>query len=378
MPPQPPTGGASLPHSFTCRVCGKDKAPASYSKTQLQKWFNKKRNDRYNAVTPHNVGLTCKDHASDQREIRCHGPCDRLKVVDHFSKNQRNEPEPWCIDCTEWRLDFNGNELPTAPPNGSLAHHEYDGINDNDDAEFWQRSPHLSGDGDDSADEDESSDDDDENRNPYDDPTIITDVVDRLQGYGLAATDEGITAGAASTTDSVGISGWDEDINATTSDSGSGISARTMTSMQPNTMRSRGTLSNMPTIPDSRGSAFRLQGFPHVAHGTVTPTGVAPHLNRLASQPAMNGGPSTLSGRFSAGRPHSGEEETKRRAVALANEPPRGWKPNVKNQESRKENSNKWYKGDNRRVFPGKKKALGDRVQDGTEAAHDSDSPDVM
>ncbi len=96
----------------------------------------------------------------------------------------------WCIDCTEWRLDFNGNELPTAPPNGSLAHHEYDGINDNDDAEFWQRSPHLSGDGDDSADEDESSDDDDENRNPYDDPTIITDVVDRLQGYGLAATDE--------------------------------------------------------------------------------------------------------------------------------------------------------------------------------------------
>lgn len=79
---------------FTCRVCGKDKAPASYSKTQLQKWFNKKRNDRYNAVTPHNVGLTCKDHASDQREIRCHGPCDRLKVVDHFSKNQRNEPEP--------------------------------------------------------------------------------------------------------------------------------------------------------------------------------------------------------------------------------------------------------------------------------------------
>ncbi|KAI1428823.1 Stc1 domain-containing protein [Xylaria sp. FL1777] len=401
MAPPPSSGGVSLPRSFTCRVCGKDKPSAAYSKTQIQKWFNKKRNDRYNAITPQNVGLTCKDHSSDQREIRCHGPCDRIKVVDHFSKKQRNEPEPWCIDCTEWRLNFNGNELPTAPPNEPLAHHEYDGIPDDDDDKFRQQYPQRSFDGD-SSDEDVSSDDDYEYMTPYDEPTIITNVVDRLQGYGFADADEGTNTDVASTTDNLGASRWGQYANANRSNSGPGISARTVTSIQPSTMQSRGRLNDASMASDARGNASHLQGYPLSTSGTTIPTGVAPHLNRLASRPGMNHQPQmarthiltqpgqfmglgesapTLSSRYSAGRPHSSqarEKEGGRTAIAVAHEPPSSWKPNVKNRESRKENSNKWYKGDNRKVFPSNKRVLGDRVQDGTEAAHDSDSPDEM
>ncbi|TGJ85374.1 hypothetical protein E0Z10_g3392 [Xylaria hypoxylon] len=368
MAPQPSTRGAALPPS----VCGKGKPPAAYSQTQLQKWYNKKRNDRRNEITPDNIGLTCKDHLSDQREIRCHGPCDRLKVVAHFSKRQRNDPEPWCIDCTEWRLNFEANEVPTEMPNGRLAPHEFDGI---DDDEGWEQSYLPVSFDDEQGDEAESSDDDDENRNPYGEPNPFTDLADRLEGYNLGATDEGVTTDAVSTMDSVGISGWDqEDTNAGRSDTGSGISAMTVS-----------------------------RGYSSITNGPATPAGVAPHLNRLAAGPAMNypsqitrtyrpaqvgqsmdlgeSTSTTLSSRFSGvhRQPrHMSEEEIRTSAVALANEPPQGWKPNVKKEDPRKENNNKWYKGDNRRVFPSKKKVLANRVQDGREAAHDSDSPDEM
>lgn len=65
------------------------KAPAEYSNNQLQKWYNKK-----NGATANTIGLICKAHAPGEREIRCHGHCDLVKAVSHFSKNQRNIAEP--------------------------------------------------------------------------------------------------------------------------------------------------------------------------------------------------------------------------------------------------------------------------------------------
>ncbi|KAI0426300.1 hypothetical protein F5Y09DRAFT_319228 [Xylaria sp. FL1042] len=403
MAPQPPTSGTFLPRSFTCRVCGKDRKPEAFSKTQIQKWFSKKRNDLYNTITPQNVGLTCKDHILDEREIRCHGPCDLIKIVDRFSKNQRNKPEPWCIECTEWRLGFNGDELPTAPPNDRLACFEYDGVDDDDDDDddddvddgFRLAPPKPSFD-DNDEDENESSEDDDENSGPYGDPTIITSAVDRLQGYGSANIDEGTTTDAASTTDTMGISGWGgQNINA---GRGLGGSARTVTSMQAGTLQSRGT----SVFSNSMRNASNFQGHTSAGSGTITPAGVASHLNQLALGPAVNHQPqiarththaqagqkgnsdesvSTLSSRISAGRPlpsQMSEGDARGSVFASANKPPTGWEPNVKNRESRKENSNKWYKGDNRKVFPGKKRDVGHTVQDGRQEAHDSDSPDEM
>ncbi|KAI0806478.1 hypothetical protein GGR55DRAFT_680452 [Xylaria sp. FL0064] len=371
MAPPPPTGGTFLPRSFTCRVCGKDKKPEAFSKTQIQNWFSKKRNDRHNSVTPHNAGLTCKDHASDVREIRCHGPCDLIKIVDRFSKNQRNKPQPWCIACTEWKSTFDGNELPTAPPNHLLAAHEDDDDVDDDDDDvedvFRIRSPKPSFDNDDEDEDAESSDDDDEN-SPYGEPTLITSVVDRLQGYGSTDTDEGTTTDAASTTDTMGISGWGgQDTNAGRV---SGNSARTVTSGQASTTQSRGA----SAFSNSVRNTSHFQGYPSASSGAAAPAGVTAQFNRLALGPGGNQ-QSQITHPHTAGRPLPNQMKGDVRGRSFA---PAQQAPNVKNRELRKENSAKWYKGDNRKVFPGKKRDAGHTVQDGREEAHDSDSPDEM
>jgi hypothetical protein len=82
---------SNLPISFKCRVCARHKASNEYSIKQLQLWHNR---DRRSNLDPDNIGLTCKSHGLGEREIRCHGPCDHVKVVSRFSKNQRNDPEP--------------------------------------------------------------------------------------------------------------------------------------------------------------------------------------------------------------------------------------------------------------------------------------------
>lgn len=79
---------------FTCRVCGKEKPPAAYSKSQIQKWYSQKKKDRDNSVTPQNAGLSCMEHINGERVIRCKGPCGRTKAVEYFSKNQRNNEDP--------------------------------------------------------------------------------------------------------------------------------------------------------------------------------------------------------------------------------------------------------------------------------------------
>ncbi|KAI1354300.1 hypothetical protein F5Y01DRAFT_311867 [Xylaria sp. FL0043] len=394
MAPPPPTGGTFLPRSFTCRVCGKDKKPEAYSKSQIQKWFTKKKNDRDNSVTPHNIGLTCKDHASDQREVRCHGPCDLIKIVDRFSKNQRNKPAPWCIACTEWKATFNGNELPTAPPNHRLAaHEENDDVDDDDDDVedvFRIRSPKPSFNNDDEDEDAESSDDDDQDSSPYGEPTLVTSAVDRLQGYGSAYTDEGTTTDGASTTDTMGISGWGgQHVNA---GRGFGNSARTVTSGQVSTTQSRGAA----VSSNSARNTSNFQGYASAGSGAATPAGVTAQFNRIALGPAGNQqsrithsrtnaqaghhgnseqGASTLPSRISAGRPVPDQMKGDVRGGSFA---PAQQAPNVKNRGSRKENSAKWYKGDNRKVFPGKRRDAGHAVPDGREEAHDSDSPDEM
>ncbi|KAI0453188.1 hypothetical protein F5B21DRAFT_505583 [Xylaria acuta] len=325
-----PTGGAPLPRTFRCRVCGQNKGPAAYSKSQLQKWYNKKRNDRENKVTPESIGLSCKDHNSDEREIRCHGPCDRVKVVGQFSKNQRNNPEPWCITCTEWRLSFDGTEVPDDLPNGPLVRHGDDGIRDNE--EFVQEPfSALSDD-----EEDDDDDDFDDGASPYDRPTIVSSAVDRLEGYGDEAAGEDITTDAVLTTSySMGISCWNGDTNDGRSDAGYGKSAATVIGTQ----------------------SLSVAAMP----------GEVAHLTRLASGLGIQ-----MSEDGVGGRPFAPAQKPMRPTKS------NGCKQTNENQRPEKGNNKKWYKGDNRKVFPGNKKSFADRLEDGTEAAHDSDSPDEM
>ncbi|KAI1754739.1 hypothetical protein F4782DRAFT_491358 [Xylaria castorea] len=395
-----PVGGASLPRTFRCRVCGQNKAPAAYSKNQLQKWYNKKRNDRENNVTPENVGLSCGEHNNEEREIRCHGPCDRLKVVGQFSKNQRNDPEPWCITCTEWRLSFDGTETPNDVPNGPLVDHEDDGIRDNEEFELEPFSATSS------DDEDDDDDDFDDETIPYSGgKTLVSSFVDRLEGYGDEAAGDDITTDAASTTHDVDISLWNDGTNNGRSDFGSCKSARTVTGMQPTVTQSRQTLADITMAPKSRRDAPHSQGYTvttsnaaslsaaptstRVAHLTHLAAGLGLDYQTLNTQTGqfMGLGESSqnLSSRLSTTRPaprQMNEEEIRQRPFAPPNKPTRPTKSisckTSENQRPGKGNNNKWYKGDNRKVFPGNKKSFAVRPEDGKEAAHDSESPDEM
>ncbi|XXG97020.1 hypothetical protein Hte_003313 [Hypoxylon texense] len=115
-------GANALPTAFKCAVDGQWLEPVNFSQKQLAKWFQKKKgmND---GVTPENIGLVCKGHNGQGgiQEIKCHGPCSAWKFREHFSKNQRNEPEPWCVVCTSWTFQFGGTEVPLPPPSSKLS-----------------------------------------------------------------------------------------------------------------------------------------------------------------------------------------------------------------------------------------------------------------
>ncbi|KAI1291609.1 hypothetical protein F5Y03DRAFT_29242 [Xylaria venustula] len=379
MAPPRYNNGGPLPRSFTCRVCGLDKPHADYSPAQIKKWYKLKREDQYNTVNPQTAGLTCKAHSSQQREIRCAGPCGLIKLVDRFSKNQRNNSDPWCIQCTEWRESNGANEIPTAPPGERLTSADFDGIkgDDDDDDGFCPSIPqsavHQPSFDEDDTDNDESSDDDSEVYGR--EAKAVTQMIDRLQGYNITDIDEGITADTVSTTD-VGQSGWDEDELSAGIGSAFGSSAR--------------TLSNMPAGAKQNRIPSYVQGYGSAGNRTTTSAGGAPHPTVSALGLATNH--QSQMSRFmssgesiqkppsrSAGPPRSSQtsrDEIRRSAVALANEPARGSKANVKNHMPKKEN--KWYKGDNRKVFRGKKMDMGATVPDGREADYDSESPDEM
>ncbi|KAI1781163.1 Stc1 domain-containing protein [Hypoxylon cercidicola] len=115
----------ALPTAFKCAADDQWHEPDKFSQNQLAKWHQKKKrvND---GVTPENVGLICKQHSAQPavHEIQCHGPCSAWKYREHFSKNQRNDPEPWCIVCTAWTSQFGGTEVPLPPPSSKLSSDE--------------------------------------------------------------------------------------------------------------------------------------------------------------------------------------------------------------------------------------------------------------
>ncbi|KAI1430659.1 hypothetical protein GGR50DRAFT_701265 [Xylaria sp. CBS 124048] len=344
-----PNRQAALPPTFRCRLCGQDQAPVAYSKNQLQKWYSKKRADRRNEVTPETIGLICLNHATgDERALRCHGPCDRLKAVEQFSKAQRNNLEPWCLDCTDWRGDFEGLEVPPPIPNGPSAQNVSDGAEATVPPTFAY-----------DYDEPENSDDDDMGDNYYD-PSVATSIVDRLPGYDNPGRDEDTMTNAATTADTVEISLWGgENAGAGESVVGSDDSGRTVTGNQPGSMRSGQTSVGM------HGSyQFSLASNPSqaVTSGSLTSTraGIPSHLSRLASlhhnshRRQNNQVPrSVLTGRLVSDFGHStqlSQGNVSRRAVALGDEPLKANPPNNEKPTGMGSqacgNNEAWYRGE--------------------------------
>ncbi|KAI0147832.1 hypothetical protein GGR57DRAFT_505438 [Xylariaceae sp. FL1272] len=102
-------GFRNLPRTLKCTQCDEYKSIDQYSKNQIVKW---KKADNKSWVQ-----LSCKAHqgALLVAEKRCFS-CNQMKpVATHFSKAQRNDNEPWCIACTDWKDSDAERLLPTRP-----------------------------------------------------------------------------------------------------------------------------------------------------------------------------------------------------------------------------------------------------------------------
>ncbi|KAI0378311.1 Stc1 domain-containing protein [Hypomontagnella monticulosa] len=114
-----------VPTSFICAIDGKRLPASQFSNNQINKWHKQKKQWIDAGDNPANISLICKHHAMrETREVRCHGPCDSWKAVESFSKNQRNDPEPWCMVCTKWRVECEPGTIMPPPPNHELEQWE--------------------------------------------------------------------------------------------------------------------------------------------------------------------------------------------------------------------------------------------------------------
>ncbi|KAI1260782.1 hypothetical protein F5Y18DRAFT_404476 [Xylariaceae sp. FL1019] len=102
-------GLRGLPRTLKCGQCGEYKTVDQYAKNQITKW-KKAENKSW-------VQLSCKAHqgAMEVAEKKC-ASCGCTKpTFTHFSKAQRNNPEAWCIACTEWKDSEAHKPLPARP-----------------------------------------------------------------------------------------------------------------------------------------------------------------------------------------------------------------------------------------------------------------------
>ncbi|KAI1344083.1 hypothetical protein F5Y15DRAFT_411933 [Xylariaceae sp. FL0016] len=130
MAPRFGNGDAATPTKFRCGYAGEWKHKSEFSDRQLQKWTSAKRRDYDNQINAGNLYMVCKEHANPVlKMINCHGFCGLRKAVHHFSKRQRNDPEPWCILCTERKLlEEPGNDNRHLPlPGDQICEAEIEG-----------------------------------------------------------------------------------------------------------------------------------------------------------------------------------------------------------------------------------------------------------
>ncbi|RYO74178.1 hypothetical protein DL764_010932 [Monosporascus ibericus] len=115
----------ALPTQFKCAVGGEWKPASEFSQNQLKRWSQKKKHEN-DGVTAANIGLTCKLHTGGPQssQIKCQGPCGIRKHREAFSKSQRNRPDAWCKQCTDWKERHPGDVIPGAAPNGDMSQDE--------------------------------------------------------------------------------------------------------------------------------------------------------------------------------------------------------------------------------------------------------------
>ncbi|KAK2001839.1 hypothetical protein LX36DRAFT_697941 [Colletotrichum falcatum] len=129
--------GQKLPDKFRCKTGGEWKPWSSFSAKQ-QKLVQTKLSRRVQ-IDAANTGMICRIHSGEPvKEIQCEGPCNQIRALDHFSKNNRSNGVNiahayWgqiCKACQHWVNTQEPGYAPWAGPNTDL-----DPLEQNDDFE---------------------------------------------------------------------------------------------------------------------------------------------------------------------------------------------------------------------------------------------------
>ncbi|KAK1674419.1 Stc1 domain-containing protein [Colletotrichum godetiae] len=108
--------GQNMAEKYRCKIGGEWKPMSGFSKKQ-QKLVHDKL-DRHARVNRANTGMVCRIHSGEPvNEISCEGPCDEIKTLDQFSKNNRTNGVNICKSCQHWINTQEPGYTPWAGPN---------------------------------------------------------------------------------------------------------------------------------------------------------------------------------------------------------------------------------------------------------------------
>nr|XP_036585880.1 stc1 domain protein [Colletotrichum truncatum]KAF6796071.1 stc1 domain protein [Colletotrichum truncatum] len=118
-PNGPRNFGQKVPERFRCDLGGEWKPFSSFSKRQQKIVTDKlERRIRIDAA---NTGMTCRMHSGEPvKEIQCEGPCNEIRVLDDFSKNNRSNGVYVCKFCQHWTNSQEPGYTPWAAPSNML------------------------------------------------------------------------------------------------------------------------------------------------------------------------------------------------------------------------------------------------------------------
>ncbi|KAK8025621.1 hypothetical protein PG990_003444 [Apiospora arundinis] len=114
----------AIPKKLWCYMAEHWEVQEKFSKNQKAKFQNAQRRSRLPLNNPaiKALNMVCQVHSGQPvTEFKCHGPCSLYKNRDKFSKNQRRNKLRWCIQCCEWRKQFDIGDIPVAHPNEDLS-----------------------------------------------------------------------------------------------------------------------------------------------------------------------------------------------------------------------------------------------------------------
>ncbi|KAF6844689.1 stc1 domain protein [Colletotrichum musicola] len=118
-PNGPVNDGQKLPDRFRCGLGGEWKPFSGFSKRQ-QKLVTDKLGRRVR-IDAANTGMICRIHSGEPvKEIRCEGPCDMIRILEEFSKNNRVNGNYICKQCQHWTNTQEPGYAPWAAPEAQL------------------------------------------------------------------------------------------------------------------------------------------------------------------------------------------------------------------------------------------------------------------